>query len=185
MKAPPSSPRKRGSKIWIPAFAGTIVFFTPFGCGYTNQTVLPQNIRTIHIDTVQSARPVEDVFAYVPGLEIKITNAIIRRLHRDGNLKVVPREQADGILQTKLTGFQQEGVRFTSLESVEEYRLFVVAAVRLVNGKTREVIWEEPNFSGDAEYFVRGLGSISRGEAAERAVDRLARNIVDRIVEDW
>ena len=47
------------------------------------------------------------------------------------------------------------------------------------------MIWEEPNFSGDAEYFVSKVRSIARGEAAERAASRLARNAVDRIAEDW
>ena len=40
-------------------------------------------------------------------------------------------------------------------------------------------------FSGDAEYFVSDVRSVGREDASLRAVDRLARNIVDRIVEDW
>jgi hypothetical protein len=155
------------------------------GCGYTRKTVLPQDIKTIYVDTVQNAIPVERVYAYEPGLEIAITNAIIRRLHKDGNLKVVPREQADAILEAKMTGFEQEGVRFTNLESVKEYRLFIVISAKLINGKTNEVIWEEPNFTGDTEYFVSQVRSISRQEAALQAIERLAHNVVDRIVEDW
>ncbi len=155
------------------------------GCGYTRHTVLPNNIQTIYVKTVQNAIPIEDVYAYQPGLEIDITNAIIRRLHRDGNLRVVPMEEADAILESELIGYEQEGLRFSSLEQVEEFRMFIVLRIRLVDARSGDEIWMEPNFSGDAEYFVSEIRNLSREEAAERAIDRLARNVVDRIVEDW
>ena len=154
-------------------------------CGYTRKAVLPNGIQTIHVETFQNKIPLGRVYAYEPGLEIKITNAVIRRLHVDGNLKVVPRETADAILEGDLVGFDQEGVRFTGLERIEEYRLYVVTALRLKDRKTGQVIWEEPNFSGDSSYFVQGSRATSRNEAADKAMDRLARNVVDRIVEDW
>lgn len=155
------------------------------GCGYTQKSALPQGIKTIYVDTVLNKIPIENVYAYVPGLEMMTTNAIIRRLERDGNLRVVTRDKADAILHCDLIGFDQEGVRFSSLERAEEYRLFVVVAARLTDAKTSRVIWEEPHFSGDSEYFVSSVKSVAREEAAQRAVDRLARNVVDRIVEDW
>ena len=155
------------------------------GCGYTRKTVLPKDIRTIYVETVQNKIPLKDMYAYAPGLEMMITNAVVRRLNEDGNLKVVPKEKADAILQTDLTAFEQGGVRFSSLESVDEYRLFIVVHAKLVDSKANAVIWDEPNFSGDTEYFVSKVRSIAREEAAERAVNRLAVNLVDRIVEDW
>ncbi len=155
------------------------------GCGYTQKSVLPQNIKTIYVETVKNKIPIENVYAYVPGLEMMSTNAIIRRFQRDGNLRVVTRDKADAILQSDLISFDQEGVRFSNLEQVSEYRLFVVVAMRLVDAKTGRVIWEEPNFSGDSEYFVSSVKSVAREEAAQRAVNRLARNVVDRVVEDW
>lgn len=155
------------------------------GCGYTSHTVLPQNMKTIYVDTVKNKIPIAQIYAYQPGLEIDITNAVIGRLHRDGNLRVARRDQADVILESNLVGFEQEGLRFTSLESVAEYKLFIVLSLKLTDRKTGQVIWEEPNFTGDTEYFVSQIRSLSRQEAAQRAVNRLARNVVDRIVEDW
>lgn len=155
------------------------------GCGYTQKTVLPQGIKTLHVDTFQNKIPLNRVYPYEPGLEIKITNAIIRRLHRDGNLRVVRREKADALLEGELIAYDQEGVRFTGLERIEEYRVYVAVAFRLRDPKTQEIFWEEPNFSGDASYFVAGPRAVARAEAADRAMDRLARNMVDRIVEDW
>lgn len=155
------------------------------GCGYTQKTVLPRDIKTIYVETVKNKVPVRDIYVYVPGLEMDITNAVIRRMQIDGNLKVVPRDEADAILEMDLVRLEQEGLRFTSLESVAEYRLYVVLDVQLIHRETSEVLWHEPNFSGDNEYFVSDVRTVSQEEAAEKAVEKLAVNVVDRIVEDW
>lgn len=156
------------------------------GCGYTQKMSLPKDIKTIYVKTVINKIPPAEIYVYQPGLEMAITNAIVRRLNIDGNLKVVSSpEKADAVLDSKMVRFQQEGLRFTSLEQVQEFRMFIVMELKLSDPKTKEVIWEEPNFSGDAEYFVSDVRSIGREEASHRAVDRLAKNIVDRIVEDW
>ncbi len=156
------------------------------GCaGYTRQTVLPRNIKTIYVETVKNKLDIEKVYAYQQGLEMDITNAVIRGLHQDGTLKVVEQGKADAILKTDLISFEQEGLRFNQLESVEEYRLFIVVKLRLEDAKTGELIWEEPNFTGDNEYYVSDITSIGEQKAAQDAVGNLARNVVDRIVEDW
>lgn len=163
----------------------TLFLIVSPGCGYTQKMALPSGIKTLHVDTFQNKVSLGHLYAYEPGLEIKITNAIIRRLQQDGNLKVTDRESADAVLEGDLIAFDQEGLRFTGLERIEEYRLYVVAALRLKSVKTGETLWEEPNFSGDTTYFVTGPRAASRALATDQAIDRLARNAVDRIVEDW
>lgn len=163
-----------------------MIFMTGFhGCGYTQKTILPRNIKTIHVETVKNKIPVEEVYAYQQGIEMDITNAVIRRLQQDGNLKVVAREQADAVLNMDLLAYEQEGLRFSQLESVEEYRLYIVMGLELVDGRTGDVIWKEPNFTGDTEYFVTDVTSIGEQKASTDATQDLAKNIVNRIVEDW
>lgn len=164
-------------------FLSILIAFS--GCGYTRKVTLPQGIQTIYIDTVRNEIPVHKIYSYEPGMEILITQAVIRRIQKDGNLKIVAREDADAVLETSMTDFMQEGTRFTNLEQVQEFRMFIVLAMRLINNKTKDVIWEEPSFTGDAEYYVTEVKSLGREEASRRAADRLAKNIVDRIVEDW
>lgn len=155
------------------------------GCGYTRQTVLPNDIQTVFVAPVQNKTKVREFYAYVPGLELDINQAIIRRLQRDGNLLVAAEDEADAVLNVNLLRFEQEGLRFTSLESVEEYRIFIVVELELKDKRTDQIIFREENFTGDSEYYVSDVRSINREEAARTAVERLARNIVDRIVEDW
>jgi len=154
------------------------------GCGYTRKTVLPQNIKTIYVETVKNKLDPASIYAYQQGLEMDITNAVIQRLQQDGTLKVVEQNKADAILKTDLVSLDQEGLRFNSLEGVAQYRFFIVVRLKLET-KTGNVIWEEPNFSGDNEYYVTNITSIGEQKAAVDAVHRLAYNIADRITEDW
>jgi hypothetical protein len=155
------------------------------GCGYTRKTVLPRNIKTIYVETVKNKLNVDNLYAYQPGLEMDITNAMIQRLQQDGTLRVVEQKKADATLKTDLMSLEQEGLRFNSLEGVAQYRLFIVVRLKLVETKTGDIIWEESNFSGDTEYYVTNVTSVGEQKAAMDAVHRLAYNIVDRIVEDW
>ena len=169
----------------ISSFAAIVFFISAAGCGYTTKTTLPQNIKTIYVKTTINDVPITALYAYQPGLEIAITNGMIRRFHQDGNLKVVEEKDADAILESKLITFDQEGLRFSRLENVQEYRLYVVIAFRLLDAKTGNVIMEEGGFAGQADYFVTDVRSLGRDEASRRAVDDLAKNVVDRITEDW
>ncbi len=169
---------------WLAALG--IVCLTFQGCGYTTRSALPENVKSIYVKTVVNKINVAEIISYKPGLEIDITNAIVRRLQRDGNLKVakIP-EEADVILESDLIRFDQEGLRFSRLETSQEQRIYIVLALRLIDAKTKQIMWEEANFSGDQEYFTSELRDQAHDEAADLAVDRLARNVVDRIVEDW
>ncbi len=174
-------------KFRIGALALLMCFFMGIqGCGYTSKSALPENIKSIYVKTVLNKIDVSNIITYKAGLEMDITNAIVRRLQRDGNLKVVKRpEEADVILESNLIRFDQEGLRFSRLETSQELRVYLVLALKLIDGKTQQPLWEEANFSGDQEYFVSQIHDQSRDFAVDQAIDRLARNVVDRIVEDW
>lgn len=176
--------KKNISPFFILSFLAAFLIVSS-GCGYTRQAALPEGIKTVYVQTVKNKIPVNKIYAYHPGLEMAITNALVKRFRQDGNLQVVDQDKADAILQTELTLFEQEGLRFTSLESVEEYRLVMTVNFKLVDTRSKKIILEETEFTGDAEYFVSEVRSIAREEAANRASEKLARNMVDRIVEDW
>ncbi|MBI4373054.1 MAG: LptE family protein [Candidatus Omnitrophica bacterium] len=155
------------------------------GCGYTQEVKLPSGIKTIAVKTFKNEIPPQEQFAYRPGLEIELTNALIDRFIFDGNLKVVDESKADAILEGAVISYEQEGLRFDRLESVEEYRLFLVVSFKLIDRVTNKVIIQEPNFSGRAEFFVSRNPTSNRKTAANSATFDLAESLVDRIVEEW
>ncbi len=155
------------------------------GCGYTSKTKLPYDIQSIYVSTVLNKIPIEQMYSYQPGLEMDITNAIIQRFQVDGNLKVERPDQADAVLSIDLKAYEQEGVRFNSLEGVSEFRLFIVLSLTLTHRETGEVIWTEPNFSGNDEYFVTEVRSMGQRSSTTKAIEDLAERVVDRVAEDW
>ena len=156
------------------------------GCGYTNKTVLPKKIHSIAVPTFEDRIPTDSDFTHQAGLVVDVTNAVINRLLFDGNLRVVDEKDADVTLVGKVIRFDQEPTRFDDLERVEEYRLVVVTHITLLDNHTQKPLWIESNLGGDTEFFLEG-SSRGKGQrrATEEAVEELARNIVDRIVEDW
>ena len=168
---------------------GQVVVFFGFcllaGCGYTQKAHLPNDIKTVAVPTFKNEIPPHEQFAYRPGLEIELTNAVIDRFIFDGNLKVVDESKADAVLEGSIISYKQEGLRFDRLESVEEYRLFLIVKFKLVDRRTNKVLIEEQNFSGRAEFFVSRNPAANRRVAANSATFDLAKSLVDRIVEEW
>ncbi|MBI4395385.1 MAG: LptE family protein [Candidatus Omnitrophica bacterium] len=165
------------------AVLACLCFF--LGCGYTQEIKLPSGIKTIAVKTFKNEIPPEEQFAYRPGLEIELTNALIDRFILDGNLRVVDESEADAVLEGAIISYEQEGLRFDRLEDVEEYRLFLVVKFKLTDQRTKNVIMEQPNFSGRAEFFVNRNPTSNRRIAANSATFDLAKSLVDRIVEEW
>ena len=87
-------------------FVSGLVFLS--GCGYTQEVQLPGGIKTVAVHTFKNEIPPKEQFAYRPGLEIELTNAIIDRIIFDGNLKVVDESKADAILEGSIISFEQE-----------------------------------------------------------------------------
>jgi len=158
------------------------------GCGYTTKSTLPKSIRTIHIEPLKNS--IDFVTGtgrnvYLPLLEVDTRNAIINRFLFDGNLRIAKPELADLILKGELKGYDRSGLRFTDDDDVEEYRVRITVSFELWNVKNDEISWTEPNFAGDATYFVTGPKVSTEESAIDAAITDLARRIVERTIEDW
>jgi len=166
----------------------SVSFISITGCGYTTSSTLPRSIKTIHVEafanditfTTEQGRNV-----YLPLLEVDARNAVIDRYLFDGNLKIAEPEEADLILKGQLKNYSRSGLRFTDDDDVQEYRVTITVDFELWNTKYEEVSWHEPNFSGEAEYFVTGSQATSETDAIKEAINDLARRIVERTIEDW
>jgi hypothetical protein len=51
--------------------------------------------------------------------------------------------------------------------------------------RTNALLWEEERLTGDTTYFAIGANAESESQALARAVQDLARRIVERTVESW
>jgi outer membrane lipopolysaccharide assembly protein LptE/RlpB len=158
------------------------------GCGYTVRSGLRPDIRTITIPIfvnkieIQTTSP--DYRTYYPGLEIKITNAIIERFIYDGNLRIAREEEADLVLAGELIDYARQPLRYSEADEVEEYRLTLNVKITLKN-KEADILWQEENFFADTTYHISGPLTKTEAQAINDIVKDLARRIVNRTVEEW
>ncbi len=158
------------------------------GCGYSTHSVLPDTYQTIHVlpfknKITYSTEQTHN--SYVPLLEVKVRNAIVDRYLFDGNLKIADENEADLILKGELTGFERNVLREDENNNVQEYRIHVIVSMTLWDPATKEAVWTEPSFVGEATYFLTGPQAVPEATAVENAVTDLARRVVERTIEDW
>ncbi|MCM8778519.1 MAG: LPS assembly lipoprotein LptE [Candidatus Omnitrophica bacterium] len=158
------------------------------GCGYTTHSVLPSSFKTIYIPTFVNKIKFEgnlpEYKTYYPGLEIKITNAIINRFIYDGNLRIARDEEADLRLEGELVDYLKQPLRYSEANEIEEYRISLIVNLVL---KDREgnLLWKESNFIGDTTYRLSGPFAKAEQRAVDDAVNDLARRVVNRTIENW
>ncbi len=159
------------------------------GCGYSARSALPNSIRTIYVEDFKNKINFTDENKrdiYFPLLEVDVRNAVIDRYLFDGDLRIADADTADLILQGELVRYERSPLRYTDNNDVLEYRVQIFVNLNLLDARNdKEPIWVEPDFAGEATYFVSGPQAASEASAVKVAIDDLARRIVDRTVENW
>ncbi len=161
------------------------------GCGYTTKSSLPNDIKTIHVEIFRNSIDItKEVSAkdkyevYRPDLEIDLRDAIIERIFLDGHLKVAEDVHADAVLEGEVLQYRKDPLRYQD-EVVREYRITLVCDFRLVSSIDKEIIVEEKSITGDTTYFTTGTLQKSETTALSAAASDLAREVVNRIIDNW
>ena len=160
-------------------------------CGYTTQSLLSQNAKTIYIAPVKNAVDISSEVTdknpfrpYRPGLEVDLTNAIINRFIFDGNLKIASQDKADLRVEASVVDYRRDALRYTEGDDVQEYRLSVTVEVQVIQKENSKALWSE-RVTGDTSYFLSGSRAKTEDEAAAVAVEDLARRVVEKTIEVW
>jgi len=167
------------------------------GCGYTTRSMLYGKYNTIYItpflnkvDVTQESFSANKYRIYRPMLETDITKKVINRYLFDGNLKPIKEAQADLVLKGELVEYRKDPLSYTTgTEDVTEYRINIYVNISLWDQKENKLVWQENNFNGNYSYFTNlasgNVIQISEDSAVNKAVEDLARRIVERTVEQW
>jgi hypothetical protein len=161
------------------------------GCGYTAKVILPDNIKTVHVELFQNRIDitkevsVKDKYeVYRPDFEVDLRDALVNRIFLEGHMKIADKKAADGILEGDIIQYRKDPLRYQN-EIVEEYRISLVCNIRLIDSDGQKILLEKKNITGDAVYFTRGNLQKTEAEALNDAMADLSRRIVDGIVENW
>ncbi|MBU4366224.1 MAG: hypothetical protein KKF10_03750 [Verrucomicrobia bacterium] len=157
-----------------------LVLLTLPGCvGYRLGSTLPPDVKAIYVHLFINR-------CNEPLLEIDTTNATIAEFQKDGTLRIVPKGEADVLLETTLNAMTLTPLRYSKTDKVKpnEYRLTLHVSFVLKRAKTREIMNEAAVIGESTFVFVGNLNSSKRA-AIPAASEDLAKRIVEKVVETW
>ncbi|MFQ5869646.1 MAG: LPS assembly lipoprotein LptE, partial [Candidatus Zixiibacteriota bacterium] len=115
-------------------------------------------------------------------LQEKLTEKVTNSFVADNTLKVVSARRADAVLYGVVTRYERKSHTFDGAGNTMEYITYVYVALRFEKRTERETIWEDDNMEG---WGIYDAIEETEEEGKERALDKLAEDIVDRTVKGW
>ena len=116
------------------------------------------------------------------GIREDLTTNIANRFVQDNTLKVVNEKIADSILRGTITKYTREAYTYDENENVKEYIVRIWVNASFEEKKNNKVIWKEDNVQGWGIYSAQDeTEDIGR----QRALDKLAEDIVNKTVKGW
>lgn len=155
-----------------------VVLVLLVGCGiYSFRGQGISGIKTIAVEPFDSR-----VAEY--GLREAIQEALITRLLSDRVLKITTSGAADAILRGTITSFDDRPFTYQRDESVTERQIVVTLDVRLERPGQSEPLWAG-TLVGEGNYPYRTGSPDERKEGIDRAIDRIALDLINGLTGDW
>ncbi len=116
------------------------------------------------------------------GLEDKLTSAIRDEALREGRFPVVPEGKSDRIILVIIQRYSVQPAQYDSNLNPTAYKLRLGVDLQLLDGKGKQVIWQERDMDGVQSYASATLpGGLDEPGAQALIWDALSRDIVDRV----
>ena len=160
-----------------------LILFLFAGCSYYSVSgSLPGHIKTAAVPLFENetteTQLVEDV-----------TEAVVDAIIANGSMKVVGEFQADAVVNGTIIDVIDEADEYSRDEVAAQFRIRIIAHVTFYDRVKNKVIWEEERLEGWARYDAPGSAvsedSVSREEGKIKALDMLAKEIIDKTVAGW
>lgn len=142
--------------------------------------ILPSHIKKIFI------RPFVNTTTQY-GLEEKLTLKVIDEFVRDGRLTLANSEsEADGIIVGEISKYILQPLSYDSNNVAEQYKLWVLLNVSMVDRIKNITLWSEPNMEGIQIFFdATRQGGQTEEDVRQMIWDSLASDIVKRTIEGF
>ncbi len=140
-------------------------------CGYSTRSLLPGYIHRIHIKIFENQ-------TYKTGLDEIATESTIEAFRKNSNLKIVSEDQADIVINGKVTGFSKEPYVYTGALNVSQYKITIRFSVTCFDQVKNTIFWQ-----GDISDWATYTTDEDTGirEAIKKTADRL----VTAIITNW
>jgi len=145
------------------------------GCGiYSFSGSMRSGIETIAV-------PVFENKSVEFGIAEELTSGVIDEFVSDNTLKVIPKSNADAILNGTITRYDRVAYTYDENDQVQEYKVNITVNVNL--SKTDgTIVWEEAALNA---YGIYSADSETEEDGKIRAIAKAAEDIVNLTIRDW
>lgn len=147
------------------------------GCGYTNESLHSQTIRTVYVEMFQSRE-------FRRGIEFELTEALRKELNVSTPYTNAPPEKADTILSGEVLEWREASLGWDPITiQPRETAATLIIRYRWKDVRTGRLLRDRPRFVSTVTY-VRPAGETV-AEGRFDAVSKMARDIVSDMEENW
>lgn len=137
---------------------------------------VPQHIGKIAIRPVANKT---EVF----GLEDKLSLALSDEFLRNGQYKITPENEADGVILTEIRRYIVTPTQYDVAMVPTVYKMDVLLRVQFYDKAANVILWEEPALQGTQIYSASTLsGGMTEDQARQVVWTLLTKNIVKRTI---
>ena len=116
------------------------------------------------------------------GLEQQLTDALVTAVNAERNLNIAERDNADAILEGRITAFSDGLLTYTGDEQVTEYNVKITVKVRFENVKDRKTILDD-TFTATHNYDSDS--PTEREKAIQTVLKKLSEDIINKAFSGW
>jgi hypothetical protein len=158
-----------------------IGFLVVVGCGvYTFNPKGQSEIKSINVERFENKTP-----EY--GLADQMSDLVIDAFIADGNLKVVPLENADAVLSGVLTRYDRKPYKYDQNDQVSSYEVVMDFDITLKKPKTDSEIWREKmTQQGIYNVVASETGDVeTEADGQQKAIKLLVEAIINKTTKGW
>jgi hypothetical protein len=155
------------------------------GCGpYSFSPSVSNDIKTISVPLLENRNREF-------GISEALTQGIIDGFIADNTLKISSRQKADAVLVGAIVEYDRKPYTFDQQENVKEYIVRIFIQAYLEKTKDKEKVWEVERIEGWGTFRIAGDPNNPDQQpetediARERAIAKLAQDIINRTVKSW
>lgn len=162
---------RRGETLLVLLFA-----FFLLSCNAHAPRVLSDRYKTIHISVFKNRT---QEFA----LEERLTSDMIKVFERDGRLKAETKNQADLLMEVRITKIVFLPIAFTNIDRAIGYNMTVYVEVDVKNNTAAgEYIMQKKPFSATGSYLLNNNPASTDTQSVSSA---LAEQVISYLIEGW
>ncbi|MBW1926106.1 MAG: LptE family protein [Deltaproteobacteria bacterium] len=158
----------------LAVFAIGIFWTSLSGCGYhcaERVESLPSWIKTVYV-APWTNRSNELL------LGVWITEELRHEFLRGRGLKLVPKDEADVILEGEIVSISTYGLSYIRYDQTIERRIYATCSLHLKHRESGKVIWQTSNIVRE-EGFVVGRDVMETESLKDEALQKLSRDVAD------